>query len=161
MTRRSARRRRPMLRTDRASATTPAMMATAAAMPSALSNDVPMEPSASTLPRRGAAAGALGGSFPAPGEHGKRRRRAGEVETLPVAHAAGAQSPILFLGLDPLGDDPRAGARGDLEQGVHQVLLDQALVDVFDERYVDLQEIGGHLGNRLQRRVARPHIVDR
>src|SRR5947209_10191640 len=103
-----------------------------------------MEPSASTAARavmRAGAACALRDSQPAACEHGERRRRARKIETLPEADAACAQSPILLVGLDPFGDDPGPGPRRDLEQGLHQVLLDQAPVDVLDQRDVDLEEV--------------------
>src|SRR5262245_33650928 len=67
---------------------------------------------------------------------------------------------VFFLPLDAFGYHLRADPLSQLENGAHNFLFDQAFLDVLDERMVNLQELGTHLGDGLEAGVSCSHVVD-
>src|SRR6185295_5772334 len=119
---------------------------------------------AATMPERSEPIGMVSMRTRASGrprlEAGEAGAGAREPVPLAVADAAAPQRARLLLAFDALGDQLRADARSHLEQRMHQLLLDEAAVDVLDEREIDLDELGLHLGQSLQRRVPGADVVD-
>src|SRR5436309_1183502 len=93
-----------------------------------------------------------GGSILQEAEIGSRERRTGPREeiTLREAHADRLQTAQLLDCFHAFGNEGDAGAGGEAGNRAGQVLLDRVLIDVADERHVDLDEVGLDLRDRFE-----------
>src|SRR5258705_11628378 len=58
------------------------------------------------------------------------------------------------------GDHHRAVLVGEANHRLHQILLDEVLVDAVDERHIELDEVRLEIRNRAKTRVAASRVVD-
>ena len=49
---------------------------------------------------------------------------------------------------------------GEAHHRLHQILLDEILIDAVDQRHIELDEVGLEIGDRAQSGVAAPGVVD-
>src|SRR5258708_4259670 len=75
----------------------------------------------------------------------------GEIVTLRKSDARGGlQESGLFQSLDAFGDDRHAERLAERLDRLQDALAARALVDIGDERSVDLELVGGDVGQRRQ-----------
>jgi hypothetical protein len=90
-----------------------------------------------------------------------QENRLGEIIALRVADLGrGLQIGQFLEGLDAFGDHGHAERFAERLDGAQDALAARALVDVRNEGAVDLDLVGGDIGQRRQRRIADAEIVD-
>src|ERR1700687_6144307 len=91
-----------------------------------------------------------------------KENRPGKIEALRIADLGGGLQIGEFLeGFDAFRDHGHAKRLAQRFDRPQNALAARALMDVGDEGAVDLDLIGGDVGQRRQRRVADAEIVDR
>ena len=91
-----------------------------------------------------------------------QENRPGEIIALRVADLGGGlQISQLLEGFDAFGDHGHAERFAQRFDRPQDALAARALMDVGDEGAVDLDLVGGDIGQRRQRRIADAEIVDR
>ena len=108
------------------------------------------------LGERGAAElGGVGGDL------GPRRRGPGEPEPLSPLDVEVGDHRQLVEALDPLGADGRADVAGEAHERLDQRHPRRVVVDVADQRPVELDDVGAHPHQLLEAGVAGAGVVDR
>src|SRR5207237_1615861 len=91
-----------------------------------------------------------------------KKNRSGKIKTLRVADfAGGLEIGELLEGFDALGNDGHAECFAQRFDRPQNSLAARTFMNVGDEGPVDLDFVGGDVGQRRERRIADAEIVDR